>query len=282
MRDMVCPLSSLLAVQLDDELLGHGDLDVVAERQAAHGPLLLVGLEREPLGHLAATRVQVVVQTRPELRDRPELDHVTHLHKIRRHGDLPAVHLEVAVRDHLPALATRGREPEPVHHVVEPELEQPEQVLARHALLRLGPLEVLSELTLEHAVDSLGLLLLAKLHAERRELATVETVLARWIVASLDGALVGEAARTLEEELHPLTSAKPARHVADRGDLEAHRLERADRGLTAGPGPTHEDLDLLEPVLHRLARGDLRGRLRGEGRALARPPKAGAPGARPG
>src|SRR5437764_504969 len=53
-------------------------------------------------------------------------------------------------------------------------------------------------------------------------------------------------------------------------------------GLTAGSGPTHEDLDLLEPVLHGLARGDLRGRLRGEGRALARAPESGAPGARPG
>src|SRR2546430_10559085 len=144
---------------------------------------------------------------------------------------------------------------------------------------------------------------------ERRELAAVEAVLARWIVASLDRALVGEAARALEEELHPLTPAEPAlrvavprhgrllhppplgraapvvrdrRHVADRGDLEPHGLERADGGLPAGPGPTHEDLDLLEPVLHRLARGDLRGRLRGEGCALAGAPEAGAPGAGPG
>src|SRR5256884_229310 len=84
----------------------------------------------------------------------------------------------------------------------------------------------------------------------------------------------------------PLRRAAPVvrdrRHVADRGDLEPHGLERADGGLPAGPGPTHEDLDLLEPVLHRLARGDLRGRLRGEGCALAGAPEAGAPGAGPG
>src|SRR2546422_766205 len=230
MRGMGPPVSSLLAVQLDDELLGHGDLDVVAERQAAHGPLLLVGVDLQPLGHLAAARVQVVVQARHELRGRPQLDHVPHLHQVRRHRDLAAVHLEVAVR-------------------------------------------------------------------------------ARRIVASLDGALVGEAAGALEEELHPLTATEPAlrvavprhgrllhppplrraapvvrnrRHVADRGDLEAHGLERADGGLAASPGPAHEDLDLLEPVLHRLARGDLGGRLRGERRALARAPEAGAPGARPG
>src|SRR3989449_3112212 len=70
MRGMGPPVSSLLAVQLDDELLGHGDLDVVAERQAAHGPLLLVGVDLQPLGYLAAARVQVVVQARHELRDR--------------------------------------------------------------------------------------------------------------------------------------------------------------------------------------------------------------------
>src|SRR5438876_11708937 len=94
--------------------------------------------------------------------------------------------------------------------------------------------------------------------------------------------------RAMARLLHPppLRRAAPVvrnrRHVADRGDLEAHGLERADGGLAASPGPTHEDLDLLEPVLHRLARGDLGGRLRGERRALARAPEAGAPGARPG
>src|SRR5881296_4714840 len=94
--------------------------------------------------------------------------------------------------------------------------------------------------------------------------------------------------RAMARLLHPppLRRAAPVvrnrRHVADRGDLEAHGLERADGGLAASPGPAHEDLDLLEPVLHRLARGDLGGRLRGERRALARAPEAGAPGARPG
>src|SRR5256885_2196597 len=112
MRGMGPPVSSLLAVQLDDELLGHGDLDVVAERQAAHGPLLLVGVDLQPLGHLAAARVQVVVQARHELRGRPKLDHIPHLHQVRRHRDLPAVHLEVAVRAHLPPPPPPGRETE--------------------------------------------------------------------------------------------------------------------------------------------------------------------------
>src|SRR5216110_620889 len=214
MRGMGPPVSSLLAVQLDDELLGHRDLDVVAERQAAHEPLFLVGVDLQPLGHLAAARVQVIVQARPERRGRPKLDHVTHLHEVRRHRDLPAVHAEVAVRDHLAPLAARGREPEPVHHIVEAELEQSEQVLTRHALLRLGPLEVRAKLSLEDAVDPLGLLLLAELHAKGRELAAVEAVLAGRVVASLDCALVGEATGALENSFIP--SRRQSRHFASR------------------------------------------------------------------
>src|SRR5205085_884180 len=82
------------------------------------------------------------------------------------------------------------------------QLEQAQEVFAGHALFALGPLEVLAELRLEHAVDALGLLLLAQLHAERRELAAVLAVLPGRIVAALDRAPVGEAARTLQEELH--------------------------------------------------------------------------------
>src|SRR6267378_3796218 len=147
---------------------------------------------------------------------------------------------------------------------------------ARHALLGLRPLEVLPELALQHAVDALGLLLLAELDAEGGQLAAVEPVLARRVVPALDRALIREAARTLQEQLQALTPAqatlrvtiprhrrllhppplrRPApvvrdrRHVADRGDLEPHGLQRADGGLAAGARPAHEDLDLLAPVL---------------------------------
>src|SRR5206468_8027672 len=143
-----------------------------------------------------------------------ELHRVAHLHQERRHRDLAAVHLEMAVRHHLAPLASRGRESEPVHDVVEPELEEPQEILAGDALLGLGPLEVFAELTLEHAVDALGLLLLAQLHAEGGRLAAVQPVLARRIVAPLDRALVGEAAGALQEELHAFASAEPALRVS--------------------------------------------------------------------
>src|SRR5438552_1138698 len=203
-----------LAVELDDELLGDRDLDVVAQRQASDDALLLVRIELQPLGYLPTAGVDVIVDSRLQFRRRPQLDRVSHLHEERRHRHLAAVHLEVAVRHHLPPLAARGREPEPVHDVVQAKLEEPQQVFAGHALLGLRPLEVLAELALEHAVDPLGLLLLAQLHAERGQLAAVQAVLARRIVTPLDRALVGEAAGTFQEELHPFASAQPALRVA--------------------------------------------------------------------
>src|SRR5436305_1123191 len=55
---------------------------------------------------------------------------------------------------------------------------------------------------------------LAQLHAERRQLAAVQPVLAGRVVPPLDRAPVGEAASALEEELHPLPAAQPALGIA--------------------------------------------------------------------
>src|SRR6185503_21163472 len=101
----------------------------------------------------------------------------------------------------------------------------------------------------------------------RRQLAALQAVHARRIVPPLDRTLVGEAPCALEEELHPLAAAQAAlgvtisRHagllhppplgraaavvgnggdVADRGDLETHRLQRADGRLAPGARAPHE------------------------------------------
>src|SRR6266508_154594 len=308
MRGMASP-ASLLAVQLDDQLLGHGDLDVLAERQAPDDALLAVDIDVQPLRYLATARVGVVVYAWAPLGRRPQLHDVADLGQERGHAGLAPVHLEVAVGHHLPRLATRGREAHAVHDVVQAKLQQPEQVLARHALLALRPLEVLAELALQHAVDPLGLLLLTQLHAERRQLAALQTVHAGRVVPPLDRAAVGEAAGALEEELHALAAAQPAlgvavsrhprpplhpppfgraaavvrngRDVADRADLEPDRLQRADGRFAARSRSAHEDLDLLEAELHRLAGGDLGRRLGRERRALARALEARAARARP-
>jgi hypothetical protein len=100
----------------------------------------------------------------------------------------------VAVRHHLARLRPRGGETQPEDHIVEPSLEQAQEVLARHALLALRLREVASELALQQTVDALGLLLLAQLLPVRRLLRAAQAVLARGVVAALDGALVREAA----------------------------------------------------------------------------------------
>src|SRR3712207_3188276 len=53
------------------------------------------------------------------------------------------------------------------------------------------------------------------------------------------------------------TVVRDRRHVDDRTNPEAGRLERTDRRLTAGSRPLDVDADLAHPVLHRLARGRL-------------------------
>src|SRR5262249_33151387 len=145
------------------------------------------------------------------------------------------------------------------------------------------------------------LLLLTQLLAVVRLLdAPALAVLAGSVTAPLERALVGEAARALQEELGALAPAEPAPcividrhvrfflrsdaaplrgaaaivrdrgHVLDRGDLEARGLQRADRGLAAGAGTLDPHLDTLHAEIDRFAGARLGGDLCGEGRALAR------------
>src|SRR3989440_2979486 len=58
--------------------------------------------------------------------------------------------------------------------------------------------------------------------------------------------------------------------VLDAEDLQASRLQRADRGLAARARSLDEDLDLLKAVFHPLARAGVGGHLGGEGRRFAR------------
>src|SRR5581483_5904944 len=58
--------------------------------------------------------------------------------------------------------------------------------------------------------------------------------------------------------------------VLDAEDLEARGLERADGRLAAGARSLHEDLDLLQAVLHALPCACIGRDLRGERRRLAR------------
>src|SRR5688572_28800650 len=136
---------------------------------------------------------------------------VARTHLVGRDVHAAAVDREVAVAHELARRAARRREAEPEHDVVEPPLQHLQQELARDALglARLG--ERVPELALEQAIDAARLLLLAQLLAVVRLLrAPALAVLAGGVAAALERALVGEAARALQEQLHPLTPAEPA------------------------------------------------------------------------
>src|SRR3546814_9267552 len=60
----------------------------------------------------------------------------------------------------------------------------------------------------------------------------------------------------------PAPVVRDRRHVADRGDREAHRLQRAQRRFTARARALHVDLEGPHAVLLRLAAGILGGDLR--------------------
>ena len=125
----------------------------------------------------------------------------------------------VAVVDQLSRLAPRGGEAEADEDVVEPALEQPQQVLAGDALLARGLLVVAGELALEHAVEAARLLLLAQLVAVLRGAHAAAAVLARRVGAALDAALLGQAALALQEQLLALAAAL----LALRSGVAGHR-----------------------------------------------------------
>src|SRR5262249_5178733 len=143
-----------------------------------------------------------------------ERDHVVGPHLVARDVDAAAVHGEVAVAHELPGLCAGRREAEPVDDVVEPGLERTKEVLAGNAALARRLLVVGAELRLEQAVVAAGLLLLAQLQQVLGLLDPAAAVFARRVAAALDGALLGQAALALEEELHALAAALLALRAA--------------------------------------------------------------------
>ena len=85
-----------------------------------------------------------------------------------------------------------------------------EEALAGDARAILGVNEVVPELPLEDAVDAANLLLLTELHPVLADLAAADAVLAGGRRPALEGALLGVAARPLQEELGALPSAETA------------------------------------------------------------------------
>src|SRR5437016_6889431 len=111
----------------------------------------------------------------------------------------------------LAGLLARRREAHPIHEIVEPAFEGHEQGFARHTRFLDRPLEEVAELALGEAVDPLHLLLFTQLLRILRRLAAPSgrlAMLPRRVRATLDGALLRQAARALEKQLRALTPAQ--------------------------------------------------------------------------
>src|SRR6476659_6659162 len=294
----------LLGVELDDELFAHRYVDLVPEREIAHGGLAIGDVE--PHRDLPVDRVEVVPQHDHVARLRCHLDDVVLADHERRDRDPLAVHEHVAVADPLARLVATRRVAGPEHDVVQSLLEHAEQVLAGDALLAGGLGVEVAELLLEHAVDAPRLLLLAQLEHVLALTDATAAVQTRRVRPALDRALHRVALGALEEELHPLAPAEPAdgsgvsrhdsdppplggaatvvrdrRDVLDAEDLDAGVLDRPDRGLATGARALHHDVDPAHTVLHGPARRGLGRELRHERRALAGALEADVAGRRP-
>src|SRR5208337_1237887 len=111
---------------------------------------------------------------------------------------------------------------------------------------------------------------------EQREYALIEPLWrARrpWI-----GALAGSDAATLARTA---AVVRDRRHVADRGDVDARRLDRAQGRLAARTRPRNLDLERAHAVLGRLADGVLGGDLRRKRGRLAGALESHRPGGGP-
>src|SRR5690606_23870731 len=182
--------------------------------------------------------------------------------------------------------------------------------LARRPLHVGGGEVVARELLLQQAVDAAHLLLLAEAESVLAELDATLPVLTRGIRTTADGALLREAALSLQVQLRAFAATELADgtkvtchdslslsalhaaalgsaatvvgnggHVADDGDAETNLLQGTQSALTTRTRTVHEHRHGAHPVLHRPTPGLLRGELRREGRALARalePTRAGA------
>src|SRR5689334_13645213 len=198
----------LLRVELDDELLLHGGVDDLPRGQPVHEDAHPVGDHLEPGRHdpLAGHRPRHH-EGRELERALPHLDDVVLADPVAGDVDLDAVHQEVAVPDELAGRVAGLGEARPVDDVVQPRLEDAQQVLAGLAGAAVRLLVVAAELLLEDAVDARGLLLLAHLQQVLTLLGARATVLTRGVGTDLDRALRGLALGPLEEQLGLLASA---------------------------------------------------------------------------
>src|SRR3954454_14919818 len=226
----------LLRVELHDELLLHGGVDDLPRGQPVHEDAHPVGDDLEPGRHGALAGGGAGHDERGELEGAlADLDDVVLAHPVAGDVDLDAVDQHVAVPHELAGGVTRLGEPGPVDDVVEPRLEDAQQVLAGLPGAAVRLFVVAAELLLEDAVDARRLLLLAHLEQVLALLGARAAVLTRRVGPDLDRALRGLALGPLEEQLGllpPAALAVGAGVTRHRGSVSLirSRVGRVRRG----------------------------------------------------
>src|ERR1700761_330101 len=180
--------SFLLRVVLDDQLLGEWHLDLGALRKLVDQDALLLTDHLQPARDRAVTRgLASDLERHGVQRLALDVDDVVLRHPIAGDGHLDAVDREVAMADQLTGHPARPGDPGAVHHVVQPALQDLQQLVTGLAGTagRFGV--VAAELLFHDAGGEAGLLLLLQLLAGFAFLDPRAGVLARRVGTLLEG-----------------------------------------------------------------------------------------------
>src|ERR1700674_1521642 len=197
--------TSLLAVQLDYQLLVHRQLYVFASRQRNDAALVVLAIDLQPhRRRLMTGKILRDFENRNLAAALANLNLFAHGDLVRRNVDLLPVHLHVSVTHQLARLAAGNAEAQSVDDVVQTPLERLQQLRARNTLGPDRVLEVVPELAFLSEVDAFSFLFFTQLQTVAYNLGLfVFPVLSGSEVAFLNRAFVAEALRAFQEELDP-------------------------------------------------------------------------------
>eukprot|EP01022_Parablepharisma_sp_SALTPOND_P013736 TRINITY_DN18452_c0_g1_i1.p1 TRINITY_DN18452_c0_g1~~TRINITY_DN18452_c0_g1_i1.p1 ORF type:complete len:655 (-),score=144.50 TRINITY_DN18452_c0_g1_i1:937-2901(-) len=228
-------LQLLAGVTLYDELHRHGTGQLLAVGQGLDRSAELVGLQLQPLGHAApGHRLQGLLELRNLAALVLDRHHIAGFYPGRGDVHPAAVDGHVAVAHPMAGLGPAAREAQAVDHVVQPELQEHQQVVAGHPAHAGGAFVGQVELLLGQAVHTLDLLLFPKLQTVVAGLAAALAVLARREGAALHGALVGKTTVSLEVKLLYLASAEPAHGTSISSQISSSVSLAVSPALTPG------------------------------------------------
>src|ERR1700722_12116054 len=148
----------LLRVELDDELLLDGLVDVLTQRGVEDGHREACVGRLEPGRRRALEGVHVAADHEVGAGGLAQRHDVALADAVTRDGDPLVVHVHVPVPHELAGLAPAGSPARPEDHVVEPQLEFAQQVLTGDAALAGGLLVHVAELLLQNPVNPARLL----------------------------------------------------------------------------------------------------------------------------